>query len=200
MNLTERSAAGSVLESLADLRAQVERLTERQVAACRRAGMSWTEIGDTLGVSHVTASTRWKDVMEISTTTNWSLAEGETIRRKDLQDQFGGNRQRGIVTTPNNIFLFSEGGEDHGYDDFAESDVIYVYTGEGKTGDQTMARGNAAILDHAATSRPLRLFAGARGVVTYLGEYRYDEHVWAPAPDSTGVGVRQVIKFRLRKV
>src|SRR5436190_22372718 len=130
----------------------------------------------------------------------WPLAEGEMIRRKDLQDRLGGNRQRGIVTTANDILLFSEGGEEHGYDDFAEGDDFYVYTGEGKTGDQEMRRGNAAILQHAETGRPLRLFSGARGAVTYLGEYEYYEHFWAEASDSNGVGRRQVVKFRLRKV
>jgi hypothetical protein len=162
--------------------------------------MSWTEIGGTLGVSHVTAASRWGGVEEMETMTEWPLTEGQTILRKDLQDMFGGNRQRGIVTTPNNILLFSEGGEEHGYDDFAEGDAFYVYTGEGKTGDQAMTRGNAAIQDHAASGRPLRLFGGARGLVTYLGEYEYYEHFLAEAPDGSGIGTRQVIKFRLRKV
>jgi len=130
----------------------------------------------------------------------WPLTEGQTILRRDLQDILGGNRQRGIVTTPNNILLFSEGGEEHGYDDFAESDELFVYTGEGRTGDQTMTRGNAAILNQAESGRPLRLFGGARGVVTYLGEYEYFEHFSATAPDGSDIGTRKVIKFRLRKV
>lgn len=44
----------------------------------------------------------------------------------------------------------------------------------------------------------MRLFSG-RGVVTYLGEFEHYEHFWAEAPDRSGLGVRQLVKFRLRK-
>ncbi len=52
---------------------------------------------------------------------SFSLQENDIIKRSELHDQYGGNRQSGIAAsakTPN-IFLFThpEEGENHGYYD-----------------------------------------------------------------------------------
>ncbi len=75
------------------------------------------------------------------------------------------------------------------------------YTGEGQRGDQKMTGGNAAILNHAATGRALRVFDGTGGIVTYVDEFALtNDEPWylTDAPETNGGPVRQVIVFRLR--
>jgi hypothetical protein len=135
----------------------------------------------------------------------WSLQPGDQIERKLLQEEFGGRTQGGIGPsrrTPN-VFVFSDpvAGEPHGYFDGWRADRCFHYTGEGQRGDQQMKSGNAAILNHAAEGRSLRVFMGARGIVTYEGEFELDtDQPWytTDAPETGGGPVRSVIVFRLR--
>lgn len=136
---------------------------------------------------------------------DWDLSPGDQIRRVDLHDRYGGGRQGGIAPsrkTPN-VLIFSDAasGHQHGYFDRWEGDT-FVYCGEGQAGDQEMTHGNRAILDHGEHQRALRVFQGARGTVTYIGEFELDpEAPWSPepAPSTTG-DQRLVIMFRLRPV
>ena len=80
------------------------------------------------------------------------------------------------------------------------SDGTYEYTGEGQVGDQSMTRGNRRIRDHASLGERLRLFRGARGVVTYIGEFRYVTHRTEKARASRGHSKREVFVFQLRPV
>jgi hypothetical protein len=98
------------------------------------------------------------------------------------------------------ILLFAEGGEQHGYQDRPTSDGMYDYTGEGQFGDQVMMRGNKAIRDHALHGKHLRLFQGVGGEVTYLGEFEHATHRIAKARASRGGGERNVFVFELRRV
>jgi hypothetical protein len=137
----------------------------------------------------------------------WELKPGDQIRRLSLHAKFGGNPRAGISHSAKspNVFVFSDpaSGERHGYyDDWLEPNCFH-YTGEGKRGDQEMKAGNAAILNHAADGRALRVFEGAGGVVTYVDEfelddaepfYRRDAHETNDGPD------REVIVFRLRPI
>jgi hypothetical protein len=64
-----------------------------------------------------------------------------------------------------------------------------------------MKSGNAAILNHAAEARALRVFMGARGLVSYEDEFELDaERPWytTDAPETGGGPIREVIVFRLR--
>jgi hypothetical protein len=136
----------------------------------------------------------------------WHLAEGDTIRRSELHDIYGGSRQGGTIpsrTSPN-IFLFldPEIGAPHGYFDGWVGDRFY-YTGHGQTGDQEFRAGNAAVLRHREDGRVLRVFRGAAGVVRYLGEFELDEEqpfFRMEAPESKTRQPRQVIVFRLNPV
>jgi hypothetical protein len=136
---------------------------------------------------------------------DWTLRPGEQIRRKYLHDTFGGGRQGGIEpsrSTPN-VFLFADSvsGEQHGYIDGWQDDGCFHYTGEGQRGDQQMKSGNAAILRHVEHRRALRLFEGAGGEVTYIGEFSVDTaqpFYTTDAPETGGGPVRKVIVFRLR--
>lgn len=65
-----------------------------------------------------------------------------------------------------------------------------------------MQSGNAAILRHAADGRALRLFDGARGTVTYAGQFELDAERPYYTTDAIESGgrdsTRTVIVFRLR--
>jgi hypothetical protein len=135
----------------------------------------------------------------------WALLPGETIERKMLHDRYGGRTQGGIApsTRSPNVMVFSEpaAGEPHGYFDGWRTDGYFHYTGEGQRGDQQMKSGNAAILEHARASRGLRLFTGARGRVSYEGEFELAPDVpfyTTDAPETGNGPVRNVIVFRLR--
>jgi len=64
-----------------------------------------------------------------------------------------------------------------------------------------MKSGNAAILNHAEDGRALRVFMGARGVVTYEDEFELEQgepYYTTDAPETGNGPVRKVIVFRLR--
>jgi hypothetical protein len=137
----------------------------------------------------------------------WDLERNQSIRRTELHRRFGGQRQGGIspsAQTPN-VFIFydPDTGEQHGYYDNWQADGCLHYTGEGQRGDQVMKFGNAAILNHKAMGRALRVFRGARGLVTYEGEFELDEaepFQRADAPETENGPLREVFVFRLRPI
>jgi hypothetical protein len=137
--------------------------------------------------------------------TTWRLAAGDEIERKELHELYGGRTQGGIGPSKKspNVFIFSDpvAGEPHGYFDGWREDGCFHYTGEGQYGDQQMKSGNAAILRHAEEGRALRVFMGARGVVTYEDEFELDAeraYYETDAPETNNGPVRKVIVFRLR--
>ncbi|MFG2410938.1 restriction endonuclease [Streptomyces goshikiensis] len=134
----------------------------------------------------------------------WGLAPGDTIERKRLHADYGGRTQGGIgpsAKTPN-VMVFTDpiAGEKHGYYDGWMPDGLFHYSGEGQYGDQRMLSGNASILNHRAEGRALRVFQGARGTVTYLGEFEADGWYEADAPETGDGPLRKVIVFKLRPV
>jgi hypothetical protein len=137
----------------------------------------------------------------------WNLTPGDRIERKELHERFGGRTQGGIgpsSRTPN-VFVFSDpvAGEKHGYFDGWMSADTFHYSGEGQRGDQRMVSGNLSILNHRKDGRSLRVFLGARGTVTYLGEFEVDaEHPWyeTDAPETGDGPIRKVIVFRLKPI
>jgi hypothetical protein len=135
----------------------------------------------------------------------WDLVPGEEIKRKRLQEIYGGRTQGCIGPSRKspNVFLFSDpvAGEPHGHFDGWRDDGCFHYTGEGQYGDQAMKSGNAAILNHESEGRALRVFMGARGRVVYEDEFELDstEPWYETEAQETGNGpVRKVIVFRLR--
>lgn len=134
----------------------------------------------------------------------WDISPGSIVRRVELHDRFGGGRQGGIANSRRspNVLIFSDPdvGEQHGYQDRWVNDE-YHYVGEGQVGDQTMDRGNGAILRHEADGRALRLFWGVRGMVQYAGEFELSQpEPWYErnAKETGSDRQRKVIVFRLR--
>lgn len=135
----------------------------------------------------------------------WTLAPNEPIKRTALHAAFGGGGQGGIAPSRRspNVLIFSDpaSGEQHGYFDGWHEDGLFHYSGEGQRGDQQMRVGNLAILNHRSDGRALRVFNGAGGIVTYVGEFVIaDEEPYylTDAPETNDGPVRQVIVFRLR--
>lgn len=137
----------------------------------------------------------------------WDFVPGDQVRRVQLHERFGGNRQSGIspcAHTPN-VLIFTEprSGERYGYIDAWAPDDTFRYTGEGQTGDPTMTAGNKAILNHVVDGKALRLFEGAGGVVRYAGEFQVDpDEPWqfVQARQRDGDTLRNVIRFKLRRL
>jgi hypothetical protein len=136
---------------------------------------------------------------------SWNLAPGQSIERTVLQAHYGGRTQGGIGPSRKtaNVFVFSDpvAGEPHGYYDGWQGDGCFHYTGEGQRGDQQLKSGNAAILKHAEEGRALRVFEGARGIVTYVDEFVLDQeepYYRTDAPETGDGPLREVVVFRMR--
>lgn len=135
----------------------------------------------------------------------WALQPGDVIERTTLHKRYGGREQGriGPSRTSPNVLVFSDppAGEPGGYFDGWRDDGCFHFTGEGQRGDQQMKSGNAAIRNHEADGRALRLFAGARGRVTYEGEFELaldGPFYTTDAPETKTGRTRNVIVFRLR--
>jgi hypothetical protein len=118
------------------------------------------------------------------------FVEATYIERKELQETYGGRTQGGIgpEKEPERLhFLRSGCRRAHRYFDGWREDSCFHYAGEGQYGDQQMKSGNAAILDHVQQERALRVFMGARGMVTYEDEFELDSAV---GRDVAQVGTR----------
>jgi 5-methylcytosine-specific restriction protein A len=126
--------------------------------------------------------------------------EGETYDRRELHEQFGGNRYSGIAPCADYPFVFlftGSAGEEHGYEDEFHGDT-FLYTGEGQTGDMEMDGGNQAIRDHQQNSNQLHLFENTDEAwqVVYVGQFEYADHFWERLPDTEG-NMRDAVRFKL---
>jgi len=123
-------------------------------------------------------------------------------RRRDIHEQYGGQRQGGISTPAGQPFIFlftGSSGEQYGYRDSWEAEgTTFRYSGEGQEGPMQFTGGNAAIRDHAANGKDLHLFdADGRGRARYLGQMVCAEYEVVPnVPDRLG-NARDAIVFRL---
>ena len=144
----------------------------------------------------------------------WNIEPGSIVTRSEIHERFGGALYGGIqpsAQTPN-IFVYSDpetSADIYPYDGWSDDQSVFLYTGEGRQGDQRLINGNKAILNHKSDGRILRVFAAdgrLEGTNTrthvYLGAFEVDAelpYVLQPAPDSDGEE-RSVIVFRLRPI
>jgi 5-methylcytosine-specific restriction protein A len=119
-------------------------------------------------------------------------------RRKDIHEPFGGQQQGGI-STPTRchcVFLFtSPSGTQHGYQDGWNEDGVFLYTGEGQSGNMEFTKGNLAIRDHAANGRDLHLFEsqGKGEGYRYLGMFDCVGWEYRHVPDTNGMDRRAIV-------
>ena len=128
---------------------------------------------------------------------------GTTYTRRELHDEYGGQRQGGISTPADQtvIFLFTgASGKEHGYRDGWQTDDLFWYYGEGQRGDMEFTRGNRAIANHSENQKALHMFESlGKGKVRYIGKFHYEGHHENLAPDSDGI-MRKAIVFELRQI
>ncbi|SHG68945.1 HNH endonuclease [Halobaculum gomorrense] len=143
--------------------------------------------------------------MEISDVPlNPNFTVGNQYLRKELHDQFRGQRQYGISTPSSESFIFvftDPDSEEHGYSDRFLDNGLFVYSGEGRVGDMTLDGGNGRILNHKENGDSLLVFEkvgeqNGADVVTYDGEYEYVDHYWERAPDDNDE-MRDAVRFKL---
>lgn len=132
---------------------------------------------------------------------------GNHYLRKELHNQFKGQRQHGISTPASESFIFvftDPSSEEFGYSDEFLDNGLFVYSGEGQVGNMTMEGGNKRILRHEENGDSLYIFEkvgeeNGADVVAYDGEYRYVDHYWEKAPDDNGE-LREAVRFKLAPV
>lgn len=134
------------------------------------------------------------------------LARQPILTYQQVEDQFGiriSGFGRGINPTDDTVILISSIGKTSGnfvYHDKWTADGDYLYSGEGKTGDQTMTKGNLAIRDAARNGKKLHLFVKfSPQEYYYQGVFELVDYTYEDEKDEDG-NIRKEYKFRLRKV
>ena len=134
------------------------------------------------------------------------LARQPILTYQQVEDQFGiriSGFGRGINPTDNTVVLISSIGKASGnfvYHDKWTADGDYLYSGEGKTGDQTMTKGNLAIRDAARNGKKIHLFVKfSPQEYYYQGIFELVDYTYEDEKDEDG-NIRKEYKFRLRKV
>lgn len=125
---------------------------------------------------------------------------GVEYKRTEIHRQYGGQAQGGMSTPARHplIFLFTgTNGELYGYQDHFE-DGIFLYTGEGQTGDMRLVRANKALSTHLKDRKRVFLFEQTRkGWVRLIGEVQCLGLHYEQRPDRDGEKLRQAIVFHL---
>ena len=134
------------------------------------------------------------------------LARHPILTYQQVEERFGiriSGFGRGINPTDSTVVLISSIGKSSGkfvYHDKWTKDGDYLYSGEGKTGNQTMTKGNLAIKNAKQDGKAIHLFVkfspqeyyyqGIFDLLNYTYEYEKDENG----------NIRKEYKFQLRKV
>lgn len=134
------------------------------------------------------------------------LARSPILTYKEVEEEFNikiSGFGRGINITPSTIVLISSIGMQKSkfvYHDRWTTDGDYIYSGEGKTGDQPMTAGNKAISNAATEGKDIHLFVKfSSKEYYYQGVFELVDFTYENDKDEVG-NVRKEYKFRLRKV
>jgi hypothetical protein len=138
---------------------------------------------------------------------DWTTKVGEVMTRRAVHARYGGQQQQGISTPADSteilVFTDPSKGAKYGYDlhEGAREDGIYAYTGEGRLGDQTLSRGNLALLNSVQLGKTVRLFRTDNTLATYVGAFTLDDppYSWQAIPDESGA-IRKGIVFNLAPI
>lgn len=133
------------------------------------------------------------------------LARQPILTYQQVEDQFGiriSGFGRGINPTDNTVVLISFIGKASGnfvYHDKWTAEGDYLYSGEGKTGDRTMTKGNLAIRDAACNGKKIHLFVKfSPQEYYYQGIFELVDYTYENEKDEDG-NIRKEYKFRLKK-
>lgn len=133
------------------------------------------------------------------------LAKQPILTYQAVEEQFGikiAGFGRGINRTPSIVVLISSVEKKKAgfvYHDHWTPDGDYVYSGEGKTGDQKMVLGNKAIADAEHDGKTIHLFIKfSPQEYYYQGVFLLIDYTYEDDKDETG-NLRKEYKFKLRK-
>jgi hypothetical protein len=134
------------------------------------------------------------------------LARNPILTYQEVEDQFNiriAGFGRGINKTPSTVVLISSVDKKKSgfvYHDHWTNDGDYIYSGEGKTGDQNMSSGNKAIVTVANDRKAIHLFVKfSPQEYYYQGIFKLVNYTYENDLDENG-NTRKEYKFRLRKV
>jgi 5-methylcytosine-specific restriction protein A len=126
---------------------------------------------------------------------------GKVYRRRDLHEEYEGQRQGGIVTPAAHPFIWcitGDAGDEFGYRDEQLPDGTIVYYGEGQVGDMEFVRGNAAVRDHVDSGKDLHLFRKVPPAhLRYLGQFVCSGYELVDGVPDVNNDPRRAIAFRL---
>ena len=134
------------------------------------------------------------------------LARQPILTYKQVEDEFGiriSGFGKGINKTDTTVVLISSVDKKKSgfvYHDHWDTNGDYIYSGEGKSGDQKMTGGNKVIKDAAADGKTIHLFVKlSPEEYYYQGAFTLVEYYYETEKDEAG-DTRKEYKFRLRKV
>ena len=133
------------------------------------------------------------------------MARQPILNYQQVEEQFGiriSGFGRGINSTDNSVVLISSIGKAGGnfvYHDKWTTDGDYLYSGEGKSGDQSMNKGNLAIRDAERNGKKIHLFVKfSPQEYYYQGIFALVKYTYEDDKDEDG-SLRKEYKFLLRK-
>lgn len=133
------------------------------------------------------------------------LARQPILTYQQVEEQYGiriSGFGRGINITPSTVVLISSVDKKKSgfvYHDRWTADGDYIYSGEGKIGDQKMTSRNRAIVDAAADGKVIHLFVKfSPQEYYYQGVFELIKYTYEDDKDETEK-IRKEYKFRLRK-
>lgn len=133
------------------------------------------------------------------------LAKRPILTYQQVEAQFGikiAGFGRGINRTSSTVVLISsidKKATGFVYHDRWTADGDYIYSGEGKTGDQQMSPGNKAIIDAERDGKLIHLFVKfSPQEYYYQGVFSLVDYTYEDDKDEAG-NVRKEYKFRLKK-
>ena len=134
------------------------------------------------------------------------LTRQPILTYSEVETQFGikiSGFGRGINITDDSVVLISSIDKANGnfvYHDHWTEEGDYIYSGEGKNGDQILSRGNSAILNAEYWGKTLYLFVKFSPREYYFqGKFVLVDYKYEDDRDASG-NMRKEYKFRLRKV
>lgn len=128
----------------------------------------------------------------------------KSYKRLELNQKFGGNRQRGIsvsATYPY-IFIFSKHNDKQDVYEDKWNDGYFHYSGEGRIGDQKFTGGNKSIKDHIINNKRVFLFEKdllKSGFWIFVGEVELKGTYLYKNKDDIG-NIRDCIRFQFKLI
>lgn len=133
------------------------------------------------------------------------LSRSPILSYKQVEEQFNiriSGFGRGINITANSIVLISSIGVKRSffvYHDHWTTDGDYIYSGEGRSGNQQLTKGNNAIINAKNDRKTIYLFVKFSPQEYYFqGEFNLVDYTYEDDKDENG-NLRKEYKFRLRK-